>query len=139
MDLRRGLALAAALFVLLGSSRAYAWQEAHQVGDDVLVHVDPTGVATVEHTLRWHVVRGPLKSVDLVNVDPSAALEPDVRVTAEDGHERSAHLARVDDRSVRITVDEPRSLMRGRSRSGFGGASISPYRTRSSGTGRPGD
>jgi hypothetical protein len=113
MDLRRRLALAAALFVLLGSSRAYAWQEAHQVGDDVLVHVDPTGVATVEHTLRWHVVRGPLKSVDLVNVDPSAALEPDVRVTAEDGHERLAHLARVDDRQVRITVDEPRSLMRG--------------------------
>ena len=113
MDLRQGLALAAALFVLLAPSRARAWQEAHEVGDDVRVRVDPNGAASVEHTLRWHVVRGPLKTVDLVNVDTSAVLEPDVRITAEDGHEHSAHLVRLDDRSVRITVDEPRALMRG--------------------------
>jgi len=113
MDLRRGLTLAAALFLLLAPARALAWQEAHEVGDDVRVHVEPDGVASVEHTIRWHVVRGPLKVIDLVNVDPSATLDPDVRVTAEDGREHTAHLVRQDDRSVRVVVDEPRALMRG--------------------------
>jgi len=113
MDLRRALALAAALFVLLAPARARAWQEAHEIGDDVRVHVDHNGVASVQHTLRWHVIRGPLKSIDLVNVDATAALEPDVRITAEDGREHSAHLVRQDDRTVRIVVDEPRALMRG--------------------------
>jgi hypothetical protein len=113
MDLRRALTLAAALFVLLAPGRAGAWQEAHEVGDDVRIHVDPSGVASVEHTLRWHVIRGPLKFVDLLNVDSSAALESDVRITAEDGREHTAHLARQDAKSARIVVDEPRALMRG--------------------------
>jgi len=114
MDLRPSLALAAALAVLLAPARARAWQEAHQVGDDSVVRVDPDGMAGVEHTLRWHVVRGPLKAIDLVNVDPSATLDPDVRITAEDGHALSGHLVRVDDKAVRVIVDEPRAVMRGR-------------------------
>jgi hypothetical protein len=113
MDLRRVLALAAALVVQLASSRAHAWQEAREVGDDAEVHVDANGMALVEHTLRWHVVRGPLKAVELVNVDPSASLEPDVRITGEDGHEFSGHAVRQDDKSVRVVVDQPRALMRG--------------------------
>jgi hypothetical protein len=113
MDLRRGLALAAALLALLVPVRALAWQEAHQVGDDVRVHVDPNGAASVAHTLRWHVIRGPLKAIDLVNVDPTAALDPDVRITAEDGRELSGHLVRQDDKAVRIVIDEPRALMHG--------------------------
>ncbi|MGO9836689.1 MAG: hypothetical protein ACLP1X_21040 [Polyangiaceae bacterium] len=113
MDLRRGLVLATTLLVLLVPARALAWQEAHEIGDDVRVHVDPNGAAAVAHTLRWHVIRGPLKAIDLVNVDASAALEPDVRIVAEDGREHSGHLVRQEDKAVRIVIDEPRALMRG--------------------------
>jgi hypothetical protein len=110
---RRALALAVAAVALLASGRAHAWQEAHQTGDDVVVRIDPKGGADVKHAIRWHVVRGPLKSIDVVHVDPSATLEPDVPITSEDGRSLLAHAARRDDRTVRITIDEPRALMRG--------------------------
>jgi len=105
--------VAAATVALLASGLAHAWQEAHQTGDDVTVHIDPAGGAEVQHAIRWHVVRGPLKSIDVVHVDPSAALEPDVPITSEDGRSLLAHATRRDDRTVRITIDEPRALMRG--------------------------
>ncbi|HEX3343170.1 MAG TPA: hypothetical protein VHS09_01305, partial [Polyangiaceae bacterium] len=110
---RRALAVAVAAAALLVSSRAHAWQEAHQTGDDVTVRIDPRGGADVEHAVRWHVVRGPLKSIDIVHVDAGVVLEPDVPITAEDGRSLLAHASRRDDRTVRITVDEPRALMRG--------------------------
>jgi hypothetical protein len=113
MFVRGALALAVALVALLVSGRAFAWQEAHQIGDDVRVQVDAAGVARVEHRIRWHVVRGPLKSIDLVSVEPGVTLEPDVPIAAEDGRALLAHAARRDDRTVRITIDEPRALMRG--------------------------
>jgi hypothetical protein len=113
MVVRRALAVAVAVVLLLVSGRARAWQEAHQTGDDVAVRIDAGGVAEVTHQIRWHVVRGPLKSIDVVHVDPSATLEADVSIAAEDGRALLAHAARRDDRTVRITVDEPRSLMRG--------------------------
>ena len=113
MSVRGALAVAVALVALLVSGRALAWQEAHQIGDDVRVQVDQAGVAQVEHQIRWHVVRGPLKSIDLVSVEPGVMLEPDVPIAAEDGRALLAHASRRDDRTVRITIDEPRSLMRG--------------------------
>jgi hypothetical protein len=113
MPVRGALATAVALVALLVSGRAHAWQEAHQIGDDVHVRVDAAGMAQVEHQIRWHVVRGPLKSIDLVSIDPGVALEPDVPIAAEDGRALLAHAARHDDRTVRITIDEPRALMRG--------------------------
>ncbi|HEY1694133.1 MAG TPA: hypothetical protein VGG39_18320 [Polyangiaceae bacterium] len=110
----RGAAAFAVLFaVLLVSGRALAWQEAHQAGDDVVVSVDTAGTAQVQHLLKWHVVRGPLKYVDIAPVDAVAAVEPDVVVTAADGRSLLAHAARRDDRTVRLTLDQPRSLMRG--------------------------
>jgi hypothetical protein len=100
--------------LLLSVARpAFAWQEAHQVGDDATVHVDAAGVAQVEHRVRWHIVHGPLRSIDLVNVDPAAVLEPDVAVTGEDGHTYAARAERHDERTVRIATAEPRALMRG--------------------------
>jgi hypothetical protein len=112
--LRGALAFAVALVaLLLVSGRALAWQEAHEAGDDVRVQVDPAGEARVEHRIRWHVVRGPLKYIDLVNVAPSATLDPDVPIAAEDGRSLLAHAARRDERTVRVSVDEPRALMRG--------------------------
>jgi hypothetical protein len=113
MDLRRAAGLGAAFLAFLTPARALAWQEAHEVGDDVEVRVETNGVAAVQHSIRWHVVRGPLKSIDLVNVDPSAQLRADVYVKSEDGRDLTAHLVRHDDKTVRIVVDEPRALMRG--------------------------
>ncbi|MGH7295853.1 MAG: hypothetical protein ACRELB_13000, partial [Polyangiaceae bacterium] len=110
---RGALAAALSLVVLLLSGRAHAWQEAHEAGDDAVVLVSPSGLAAVQHSIRWHVVRGPLKIVDVVNVDPSAVVEPDVPITADDGRSLLAHAARRDARTVRISVDEPRALMRG--------------------------
>lgn len=113
MDLRAFIALAAALCAVTTTSRAGAWQEAHQSGDDALVRIESNGVASVRHLVRWRVVRGPVKSIDLVNVDPAAILEPDVAITSEDGHAFSGHLARADDKSIRVLVDQPKALMRG--------------------------
>jgi hypothetical protein len=113
MLVRRILAVALTAAALLVTGRAHAWQEAHQTGDDVRVRVDPGGVAQVEHRLRWHVLRGPLKTIDLVHVEGSASVDPDVPIMAEDGRALLAHAARRDDRTVRITIDEPRALMRG--------------------------
>lgn len=106
-------ALGAAGLVLAVARPALAWQEAHQTGDDATVHVDAAGVAQVEHRVRWHVVRGPLKSIDLVNVDPAAELVPEVTVTGEDGRALEARAERHDDRTVRIVTAQPRALMRG--------------------------
>jgi len=113
MRLRPVVTLAVALLALLRSVNAWAWQEAHQTGDSARITVEPNGSARVRHDLRWHVVRGPLRSIDLANVDPAAVLDPNVPISTEDGRELSAHAARRDDRTVRITIDEPRQVMRG--------------------------
>jgi hypothetical protein len=113
MPVRGAFAAAFALVVLLVSGRASAWQEAHQTGDDVVARVDAAGVAQVQHTLHWHIVRGPLKTIDLVHVDAGARLQPDVPITGEDGRSLLAHVARREDGTIRISVDEPRALMRG--------------------------
>lgn len=113
MGSRHVLAAATAAIAMLCSRGAHAWQESHQTGDDVRVHIDPSGAAQVEHRVRWHVVRGPLKWVNLLSVNPGVELEPDVTILAEDGKTFTAHAARRDEHTVRITVDEPRLLMRG--------------------------
>jgi hypothetical protein len=116
MVVRRALAVAAAVvgaLVSLVSRNAGAWQEAHQTGDDAVVRIDPAGIAEVTHAIRWHVVRGPLKTVDVVQVDPSAILDPDVPIATEDGRSLVGHAARRDDKTVRITVDTPRAFMHG--------------------------
>jgi hypothetical protein len=114
------------LLIALLPAQALAWQEFHQTADDVQVEVDADGTASFHHKLRWHVVRGPLKSIDLLNIDPSAEIEGDVPITTEDGRSFTAHAAWVDEKSdkpaaeghpttrpVRIVVDQPRALMRG--------------------------
>jgi hypothetical protein len=113
MRVSGALALAVALTVLLVPARARAWQEAHQTRDDVRVVVGADGTAQVEHRIGWHVVRGPLKSIDVVNVHASVVLEPDVLISTDDGRSLLGHAVRHDGRSVRITVDEPRALMHG--------------------------
>ncbi len=113
MHVRRAIGLAVALMLMLAVRRAHAWQEAHQIGDDAHVFVEPGGVATVQHELRWHVARGPLKSIDVVSVDRLAVIETHVLITADDGRTLEAHALRRDERTIRITVEDPRALMRG--------------------------
>src|ERR1700722_4616523 len=113
MGARHLLAVLAVAFGMLFATRAQAWQEAHQIGDDVAVRIDAAGVAEVEHRVRWHVVRGPLKPIALVGVAPQGVGEPDVVITGDDGRPLTAHALRRDEHDVRITTDEPRALMRG--------------------------
>jgi hypothetical protein len=113
MNLRAVLAVAAALCAATATTTARAWQEAHQSGEDVRVHVEADGLASVEDLVKWRVVHGPVKSIDLVNVDPTATLKPDVTITGEDGHALTGHLVRADERTVRVLVDQPRALMHG--------------------------
>jgi hypothetical protein len=113
MYLRRAVAMAAALGALTATGRASAWQEAHQTGGDVDIHVDPDGGASLHERVRWHVVRGPVHWVDLDNVEATAVLDPAVAITSEDGRPATAHLDRRDDHAIRVTVDDPRSMMRG--------------------------
>jgi hypothetical protein len=100
-----GLATAAA--------NASAWQEAHQTGGDVAIHLEADGSATVHETIRWHVVRGPLHWIDLENVDSQAVLDPAVTVASDDGRTLTAHALRRDERAVRLAIDEPKAFMRG--------------------------
>ena len=105
--------MAAALGALTATGRASAWQEAHQTGGDVEIHVDPDGAASLHEKVRWHVVRGPVHWIDLENVEATAVLDPAVAITSEDGRSLTAHLDRRDDHALRVTVDDPRSIMRG--------------------------
>jgi hypothetical protein len=113
MHVRRAITLAVALVVALVAKRANAWQEAHQTGDDARVVVDPDGVASVLHELRWHIVRGPLKAIDLANVDPGAVVQPNVSIATDDGRALTAQAVRRDDKTVRVSLDEPRALSHG--------------------------
>jgi hypothetical protein len=102
-----------ALFLLLCPRLALAWVESHETGDEATVRVEADGAASVRHQIRWHIVRGPFKSFDLVGVDANAVLEPDVPIGGDTSKDLLAHLSRKDEHTVRVTVDEPRSLMRG--------------------------
>ena len=105
--------MAAASGLAMATSTASAFQEAHQTGGDVEIHVEPQGVAEVHETIRWHVVRGPLRWIDLDNVDSSAAVDPAVTVASEDGKPLAAHVDRRDERALRVTIDEPKATQRG--------------------------
>jgi hypothetical protein len=113
MYVRLTAALALACLVSLVPRNAFAGQEAHQTGSDIRVQVERNGTASIELCLRWRVVRGPLHSVDVVNVDPEAVIDPEVRVTEEDGRELVGHAERRDDRAARISIDDPHALLRG--------------------------
>ncbi len=113
MRLRPG-PLAVVLSALLGPSTAFAaWHEAHLAGDEARVRVDSHGLASVEHILKWRVVHGPLKSIDLSGVDPSAVLEPTATIRTEDGHDLTGQVVRGDDAVVHVIPDAPQSLTRG--------------------------
>ena len=110
----RGVVLVAA-FLLVGlvAGRASAWQEAHEVGDDLRVQMQSDGSGVVDHLFRWHVVRGPLKAIDVAGIDARVPVEADVAIAADDGRTLSAHASRQNDGTVHVAVDDPRGLGRG--------------------------
>ncbi|MGD0674243.1 MAG: hypothetical protein ABSC94_02415 [Polyangiaceae bacterium] len=113
MQAEMAIGLAGAVFAsVLLPTQAKAWQEAHEVGDDVTVHIDSTGTALVEHEIRWRVGRGPLRGVSLDHVDSTAVLEPEASISTDDGRVLAAHVLR-DQGLLRVVADEPRSLERG--------------------------
>ncbi len=79
----------------------------------MLIHVDPDGQASLRETVRWHVVRGPVHWIDLDNVEADAVLDPAVAIAAEDGRSLTGHVDRRDAHALRVTVDDPKSFMRG--------------------------
>jgi len=113
MHPRRAVALAIAFLPLIVPAQARAWQEAHELGQDFVVRVEGTGVASIEDKVRWRVVRGPLKSLDFGNLDIDRFRDPSVTVTAEDGRALAAHLVRQDSRTFRVVIDEPHAPVRG--------------------------
>ena len=69
-----------ALLLLLAPSRALAWVEWHHLGDNVRLTLGADGKAVVETTSRYDVVRGPIKSFDVLGIDADARLDADLRV-----------------------------------------------------------
>jgi hypothetical protein len=113
MHIRLSVGLVLVSLASVTPASALAWQEAHETGADVRMRVAANGVASIALHQRWHVVHGPLRFVDVVGVDPAAVLAPEARVLAEDGHELVAHAARQDDRTVRVTFDDPHAMAHG--------------------------
>ncbi len=113
MHARWAIALAMALAAALAARGARAWQEAHQTGDDARLTVEANGVASVEQDLRWRVVRGPLRGIDLAGFPLGAVVDPQVTIAAADGRTLIGHAARREGGAVHVTVDDPRALVRG--------------------------
>lgn len=116
MGARVFAAIAVALFAWLIPGVACAWQEAHQTGEDMTLRIEADGTATVHLSLRWRAVRGPIRFIDIANVDPAAAVDPVAPIVSDDGRALSGHLVRRDganERTLRLTVDDPRWAQRG--------------------------
>lgn len=113
MSLRPGISLAIAVSLLPVSARASAWHEAHLAGDEAHVRVDTRGMATVEHIIKWRIVHGPLKSIDLVGVDLGAVLDPTASVRTDDGRDLAAVVVRGEDSVVHVVVDSTHGVSRG--------------------------
>ena len=110
---RRAVALALAVLAWSLPGRAAASQDARQTGSDILLRVEPNGIASIALRLRWHVVRGPMRAIDLVGVDGAITVDPSVVVTTDEGRTLPARAIRPDGETVRIAMDDPRALTRG--------------------------
>jgi hypothetical protein len=109
---RRAFAAAAgglAVLALAGGAtdaRA-AYQEFHAAGDDVRLAIDGAGVATIEHAIRYRVVAGTLREIELIGIEANAVLDPVSSVTTDDGRELPIDVSAPADRTVRLTLADP--------------------------------
>ncbi|MEI7893174.1 MAG: hypothetical protein WCI05_08785 [Myxococcales bacterium] len=100
--------------ITLCSGLAYGWQEAHLTSDQVRFCVDRAAQARVEHAFGVQVIRGPLRTFDIDGIAPEAVLDPSVVVAGEDGRTLAGHAERREDLGVRVTLEEPRAITRGK-------------------------
>ncbi|HSO31157.1 MAG TPA: hypothetical protein VLT33_01540, partial [Labilithrix sp.] len=105
----------ARLAALPSLAHAKGWEEVHQTSDDVRVSVGADGAALVTHHLRYRVVAGHFKTLEVVGLDPRAELVVETTVLPEKGGEIPARLEQNPKTpgAVRIAYDEPRGLGRG--------------------------
>ena len=98
-----------------GLSAAKGWEEIHQTSNDVRVAVAPDGTAVVTHHLRYRVVAGHFKTLELTGLDPRAELSGETKVLPEKGGEIPARIEANPKTpgAVRIAYDEPKGLGRG--------------------------
>ncbi len=94
---------------------AKGWEEVHQTSDDVRVAVAADGAAIVTHHLRYRVVAGHFKTLELAGLDPRAELIAETIVLPEKGGEIPARIEANPKTpgAVRIAYDEPKGLGRG--------------------------
>ena len=116
--MRRSAALAIGLLLYCVDARAGGWQEAHQTSDDVRISVAPDGVATFEHRLRYRIVAGKFKTLDIATLDPRGELVTDTTIVAEKGGEIAARVERSEATAktpagVHLVIDEGKGLTRG--------------------------
>lgn len=112
-NIRCVLALASVATACAAARPADAWQESHEVTDEVTVQIEASGTAHFDHALTYRVVRGPLRALDIIGIEKNADVEKDVVVMAPDGREVTAQAEMREGRVLRVSVDDPRALMRG--------------------------
>lgn len=90
-------------------AEAGGWQEMHQTSDDVRIIVGADGIAHVQHHMRYRVVAGRFKTIDIAGIHPSAKLDGSVGIEAEKGGAVSARAetSAKTEGTVRLAIDEP--------------------------------
>src|SRR5260370_40851355 len=105
MQRGRVVALAMALCAFFATARAAAGQDARLIGSDARLRVEASGVASVENLMRWRVARGPLHSIDIVNIFPAAIAGLQLNATSEYGRDLATRLIRLADTSLRVLIE----------------------------------
>jgi hypothetical protein len=113
-DMTRPWATCAASLLLLSlwTLPARAWVEWHAQNEDVRIDMTAADATKVTHVLRYRVVMGPLKFIDVAGIRKDARLTAEATVLAEDGRTFTAHAEPLPERPgdggtrvIRITVD----------------------------------
>ena len=104
-----------ALATVAPAQAAATWQEMHETSDDVRLEIAPSGVATVQHHLRYRIVAGHFKTFEIAGLDPHAELAAEAVFKPE--KTGSEVPARIETGKVpgtaRIVIDEGKGLGRG--------------------------
>ena len=106
------------LFCVGRDANAKGWEEVHQTADDVRVVVAPDGVATFTHQLRYRIVAGRFKTLDVPSIDPRGELVAEANLVAEKGGEIPARVERFEATAktpagVHLVFDEGKGITRG--------------------------
>jgi hypothetical protein len=120
--LRFSLMLAWAFAMLCFAPRsAHAWVEWHHIGENVTIDLNGKAMATVEHSVRYRVHMGPLRTVDVPGVEARAEVMPEGEGKSDDGQTfpLRAELLPLNPkesalvRTARLNVQETKGLKRG--------------------------